>query len=897
MAKLKLPEQLKSWKVLSALPSNSGYPVYRITRVEFDGSKSFAALTVVTFEGKDYNSDNVELITEEASFVKTVVKLRGVSRYIDAVVDNKPTKETITLWLLARDLPTISEKLGGKAPTDSEIVDFGLQLSETLDKLEQNNILHGNLKPENIFVAEDGRCLLGGFTAFDNNAADLSFTAPEMVGNARPDYTTDLYSLGLMMYTMANGGRLPFENDGDKNAAIQKRLSKAPVSAPAGGSEKLKSVIVIACQPENKNRWKNAGNIKNALASIKAEMPSQAQPNKNVIVPESTDFASNVFEENAFDEIEEAPAPRREEPKAPVIPAAAAAVTTAAAASAVSDAVQPEAPVAPEIPEQPVATAVPEIPEQPAATAAPEIPEQPAATVVPEIPEQPAATVVPEIPEQPAAPAVPEISEQPAAPVAPEVPVADEHEIDNRVFDNYIPETKIYRFNDAIKSGEKDYGDFFDEDPIEEKPKTAAPVADIPPVAPEKFNDNAFYSTEAPDEEPEPEKEKTNKRIVPIILIVAAVLLAAAAYGVFAYQNGFFPFQKKTAAPAAATVDEAQATEPTVPSAAPATTPAVTVPSTAPTEPDATEPVNPDPEYPIDVIGYFYDMATQTLEGQGFAVVRNYEYNNDVAEGIVFAMSPDSSELLEKGSTITLTVSYGPEHGSSDSSSSDNSSDSSDSSDSNEGGESSESGNDSESSREESSGVTDTAVNSAPSAQPAAAPAPSSGSSVNTASSSKTSDSTAAAADSSKSSSSSTSKTNGTSGTSSTNKTNNTSNTSSTSSANKTNNTSNSSRMRVSSDSNETATNFIPYANNTSYLTKEQVNAMSREELNIALNEIYARRGRIFTSEKLSAYFNAQPWYKPMYTAEEFVQNIVFNDYESKNVDLIRKVQVEKGYF
>ena len=133
MAKLKLPEQLKSWKVLSALPSNSGYPVYRITRVEFDGSKSFAALTVVTFEGKDYNSDNVELITEEASFVKTVVKLRGVSRYIDAVVDNKPTKETITLWLLARDLPTISEKLGGKAPTDSEIVDFGLQLSETLD--------------------------------------------------------------------------------------------------------------------------------------------------------------------------------------------------------------------------------------------------------------------------------------------------------------------------------------------------------------------------------------------------------------------------------------------------------------------------------------------------------------------------------------------------------------------------------------------------------------------------------------------------------------------------------------------------------------------------------------------------------------------------------------------
>ena len=29
----------------------------------------------------------------------------------------------------------------------------------------------------------------------------------------------------------------------------------------------------------------------------------------------------------------------------------------------------------------------------------------------------------------------------------------------------------------------------------------------------------------------------------------------------------------------------------------------------------------------------------------------------------------------------------------------------------------------------------------------------------------------------------------------------------------------------------------------------------------------------------------------------KFVANVVFNDYESKNVDLIRKVQEQKGYF
>ena len=75
------------------------------------------------------------------------------------------------------------------------------------------------------------------------------------------------------------------------------------------------------------------------------------------------------------------------------------------------------------------------------------------------------------------------------------------------------------------------------------------------------------------------------------------------------------------------------------------------------------------------------------------------------------------------------------------------------------------------------------------------------------------------------------------------------------------------------------------------------MNKMSREELNYALNEIYARRGRIFQTASLASYFNSQSWYKPLYNEAEFYDNIVFNDYESKNVDLIRRVQEQKGYY
>ncbi len=807
MAKLKLPEALKAWKVLSALPDKNGYPSYSVTLTEFDGTKTKAVLTVVEYEGDEYNSDNVDFVSEEAAFVKDVVKLRGVSNYIDAVVDNKPAKSKIALYLLTGDLPTLQDISKGKTFSDSDIVDFGLKMSEQLDKLEQSNILHGNLKPENIYVTPDGRYLAGGFTAFENDVEDNAFTAPEIVENTPPDYTTDIYSLGLMMYTMANDGKLPFEKDSDAAAATAKRLSKAPVSAPSNGSEKLKSVIVIACQPENKNRWKNAGNIKNALASIKAELPVSGTPAKAVIVPESTDFESNVFEEFAFDEPEVTQEPAKQD--SPVVPAAVAAVAAAAVAAGAGAmaATQPSA-----------VSEIPEIPE------------------IPEAPQSPAA---------PAADAA--VSSAPAEQSAAQ---AMEPEIDNRVFDDYTPETKVFNINDAMKNNEKDYGDFFEEEPEKKEAPAVAPVAAAsaaaasaaPAQAPaDNFAGNAFYHEDVMEEEPEEEPEKTDRKgVIAVILIIVALLLALAAYGVFAYQKSWFPFNLANNANQNSAATTAVATDATAPAATTATVPgttASTVPSTTGNGSDTTV-------VPADVIGFFYDYATDVLEAQGYQVVRNYEYNNNVDEGIVFAMSPDSSQPLAKGSTVTLTVSKGSENGgsrSTESSQSDSSDNDADSGDSDSDADSGESRSES-SSDNDSENYVQTAAQTRNSAAPAS----------NT--------STAAVSAPASSSQKMT-------------------------------------YMRVNRNNDDNGDNFSAYKNNTSYLTKEEVNAMSREELNLALNEIYARRGRIFTTASLASYFNSQSWYKPLYDADAFYENVVFNDYESRNVDLIRKVQEEKGYY
>lgn len=89
---------------------------------------------------------------------------------------------------------------------------------------------------------------------------------------------------------------------------------------------------------------------------------------------------------------------------------------------------------------------------------------------------------------------------------------------------------------------------------------------------------------------------------------------------------------------------------------------------------------------------------------------------------------------------------------------------------------------------------------------------------------------------------------------------------------------------------------MLPYSN-TQYLTEGDVAGLSKEEIRIALNEIYARHGRIFQSEDLNAHFSSKSWYEPKYSAEEFseIENSIMNDYEKKNIEFLAAVRDGKS--
>lgn len=90
---------------------------------------------------------------------------------------------------------------------------------------------------------------------------------------------------------------------------------------------------------------------------------------------------------------------------------------------------------------------------------------------------------------------------------------------------------------------------------------------------------------------------------------------------------------------------------------------------------------------------------------------------------------------------------------------------------------------------------------------------------------------------------------------------------------------------------------FILAESSARYYSEEEVSELTDREILFALNEIYARKGRIFTGEEFRRYFESKRWYKGTVPAEEFDanQNERFNEYEKGNINLLVRIAEERG--
>jgi len=73
-------------------------------------------------------------------------------------------------------------------------------------------------------------------------------------------------------------------------------------------------------------------------------------------------------------------------------------------------------------------------------------------------------------------------------------------------------------------------------------------------------------------------------------------------------------------------------------------------------------------------------------------------------------------------------------------------------------------------------------------------------------------------------------------------------------------------------------------------LNESQLSEKSLEELALLRNEIMARKGYVFSTQKYAQYFENQSWYKPVQSNTE----IKLSEIENKNIEIIQKLEVKE---
>ena len=94
-------------------------------------------------------------------------------------------------------------------------------------------------------------------------------------------------------------------------------------------------------------------------------------------------------------------------------------------------------------------------------------------------------------------------------------------------------------------------------------------------------------------------------------------------------------------------------------------------------------------------------------------------------------------------------------------------------------------------------------------------------------------------------------------------------------------------------DEESTDAEYILPNSDTEELTRADLEGLTKEQLRLARNEIYARYGMIFGVEDLDTYFSAKSWYQPRVEFGDFYDTVEMSLIEEANVSLIQKVEKE----
>ncbi|MGN1168108.1 MAG: Stk1 family PASTA domain-containing Ser/Thr kinase [Lachnospiraceae bacterium] len=152
-----------------------------------------------------------------------------------------------------------------------EIISIAIQMCTGIGAAHAANIIHRDIKPQNIIISKDGKVKVTDFgiakattsnTISSNAMGSVHYTSPEQARGGFSDAKSDIYSIGITLFEMATG-RVPF--DGDSTVSVAIKHLQEEITPPSEFVPdipySLEQIILKCTQKNSERRYANTDDL------------------------------------------------------------------------------------------------------------------------------------------------------------------------------------------------------------------------------------------------------------------------------------------------------------------------------------------------------------------------------------------------------------------------------------------------------------------------------------------------------------------------------------------------------------------------------------------------------------------------------------------------------------
>ena len=280
------------WNAESKLGEGSYGAVWKVKRQAISGKVYYAAVKHISIPKDDsevdqliaegvasdlegarfYYDDMLKSISAEIDAMYELQGYTNIVTYEDYTVIPKKSGIGYDLFLRMELLTPLTEKLK-QGIQAGDVAVLGRDIATALSVLEDHRMIHRDIKPQNIFVNDMGVYKLGDYGTARGLSSDavamsrkgtFNYMSPEIYNGQEADIRADIYSLGIVLYRLLNGSRLPFlptvgtVTSKDNDSAGVRRLSGEQLPPPQNADPELSAIVLKACAFSPDDRYASA---------------------------------------------------------------------------------------------------------------------------------------------------------------------------------------------------------------------------------------------------------------------------------------------------------------------------------------------------------------------------------------------------------------------------------------------------------------------------------------------------------------------------------------------------------------------------------------------------------------------------------------------------------------